>query len=330
MTVTPTDPTLEQALEAVRTYTTSLRQQIENLTRDAATDQERIEALAVELEDAEATIEELEARIRELEGRRRTFIGGCPPAGGSSLAAAQTVVDKWGPGAAVRQYHSTGKAPRPADAGVVHPSWKPTMAQITANWVSIVTADLLEGDSVEVWHEADNKVRGGSLTFTDVVARKNKFYDLVTELRPDLKVVNTLTGQALSNYGKDEWTKWGVVKAHLLGLDADGIHDKVAPLDIPYEDEIERVARFLDANPSYEGWCVPEFGTSRPAYDLTGEQRAAWARKYGTLFVAPQSLVVELDPATYVCLYEYESTPGNRFQDGSPEAIEWQALKDRA
>lgn len=249
---------------------------------------------------------------------RRTIFGGCPAGGGTSLAAAQSVIDKWGGHPAIRMFQATGVSPRPVDAGVMHVSWKPTAAQITPAWVTKVCANLLENDCVEVWHEADSKVRKGQLKFDDVVGRKNKFFDAVKSVRPDLRVVNTLTGQALSDYGHDEWQKWGVVRADLLGLDADGIHDKVAPLDIPYEDEIARVARFLSANPGYAGWVVPEFGTSRPGWDAKGMERAAWASKYGGLFAAAG--------AAYVCLYDYPSTPGNTFAAGTAEFDVWRGL----
>lgn len=305
LTAAQADIDLLQALAADR------GDQIADLQADLLAEEAEVARITAELEEYKRTHPDLPVP-------RRTIFGGCPAGGGSSLAAAQTVVDKWGKGAAVRQFLATGAAPRPVDAGVTHHSWKPTLAQITDTWVTSATKALLAGDGVEVWHEADAKVRKGQLTFTDVVARKNKFYDAVKRVRPDLRVVNTLTGQALSDYGKEEWQKWGVVKADLLGLDADGIHDTKAPLDIPYEDEIARVTLFLAANLSYTGWCVPEFGTSRPGWDSRGMERAAWAAKYAALF--------EAAGAVYVCLYDYESTPGNRFVVASAEFDVWRGL----
>lgn len=302
MATTP-DPRLEQSLTQVREYVQELRE-----TAAAA------DAKAADLE------QQLADALAHAQGTQGTRFGGCPPGGGTSLAAAQSVIDKWGPGAAVRMFLATSKAPRPAKASVLHASWKPTLAQITPTWVANVVADLKPRDRAEVWHEADRKVRLGSMTKADVVGRKNKFYDVVKEVRPDLRVVNTLTGQALSDYGHDEWTQWGVVRADDLGLDADGVHDKTTPLDIRYEDEVERVTAFLAANPSYTGWVVPEFGTSRPGWDFKGLERAAWAAKYGRLF--------QSRGAGYVCLYDYESTPGNQFKAGTPEYDEWNALVD--
>lgn len=312
MTVTlpEPDPRVDEALDTVRLYVAELRSSAEGWEAIAQAEAER------------AAKAEADLAAHMLTHKPATLYGGCPPGGGTSLAAQQSVVDRWWVGAFVRQFMATGRAPRAEDAGRVHISWKPTLAQITRAWVESATANLLPGDYVEVWHELDRKVRLKALTKADGVARKNRFYDLVTEVRPDLLVVNTLTGQALSDYGDEEWQEWGVVKAHRLGLDADGIHDKRAPLDIPYEDEVDRVVRFLSANPSYGGWLVPEFGTSRPGWDTKGLERAAWATKYGRLFAAAG--------AEAVALYDYESTPGNQFKPGTPEDAAWHQFAPQA
>ena len=230
------------------------------------------------------------------------FAGACPEAGGATLAAAQTVITKWGVGAAVRQFMGTAAAPRPADAGITHHSFKPTLAQITTAWVTTITKDLKSGDVVEVWHEADKKVTDNILTKADVVGRKNAFYDIVKQVRPDLYVANTLTGWLFDPKSGKNPDDWAVVKADILGVDADGVRPTALPYT-NYEAETARAVKFLEDHPSYKYFSVPEFGCPRiPALDADGTKRATYHDYYMNLWTATGKCL-------YVTLYEYNSSP---------------------
>src|SRR4051812_24733862 len=67
----------------------------------------------------------------------RTFLGACPTNSGTI----EQVVSKYGTGVAVRRFMGdlTAAAVRPAGVGVMHWSWKPTLAGITP---ALVTSAL--------------------------------------------------------------------------------------------------------------------------------------------------------------------------------------------
>jgi hypothetical protein len=279
---------------------------------------------ADQVSDLAHLIRSLLERIKELETPPKvTRFGACPAKGasGATLEAQRRPFLKYGP-CTVRQFFGTEIAPRaiPTEVLRLHASWNlgsMVLADLTPAWVQEVTANLLANDEVEVIHEADKKVTDGKRTYEECVAFKNRFFDLVEQVRPDLVVVNTLTGGTLSEYGGTKEERWGAVKAHLLGVDCDGVHDKTAPLDIPYEDEMASALAFVEkyAANGYRGITVPEFGTSRPSYDTDGTQRAAWIRKCAAVFIAAGSEEVNA--------YDYESTAGNEFATGSPEYTAW-------
>jgi hypothetical protein len=294
----------------------------DNTARDLAEQLKTARAGAALVPGLQQRIAELMARVAELEKPpvvpRVTKFGACPQAGGTSLAAAQTVIAKWGKGAAVRQFLGTGVAERPADAGIVHISWKPTLAQITDTWVKSVTANLKPGDCVEVWHEADKKVTDGILTYTDAVARKNAFYDTVKRVRPDLLVVNTLTGWLLDPKSKGDVERWAAVKADVLGVDCDGVRPTALPYT-NYDDETRTALAFLEKHPTYKWFSVPEFGCPRiPSADPDGKLRAAYHQKYADLWAASGKCL-------YVTLYEYNSNP-NYSLETPAEKTQWAAL----
>lgn len=282
----------------------------------------------------ESQIEQLNAHVTELEqrpptqlivGGSGTMYGACPQSGGSTLTAARTVTRKWGGGAAERQFLDTQIAQRPDDVSTMFWSWsyRASLAQISdPAWVESRLVNAKPGDRVAHVHEGDLKVKRGTLTFAQLVERQTKWFENVTAVRPDLVVVNVLTGGSLADYGKGAWRQYGQIPAHELGADLDGVHDKTAPLDIPYVDEIINVAAFLDefaGDGLYElGWGVPEIGTSRPTYDMTGEQRAAWLQALGVLMRSMG--------ANYALLYDYESTKGNVLTPGSPEFAVWESF----
>jgi hypothetical protein len=264
-------------------------------------------------------VAELEARIKELEHPPTGTVFGADATGTSATGQAN-VLTKWGDGAAIRQFF-TGfgqVAPRDRRASVVHASWKPaSLGVITDAAVTAATANLLPGDCVEVWHESDKKVRDGVYTHVEALARKNRFYDTVKRVRPDLLVVNTLTGweaEPGNSTTRGNIDKWAAVKADLLGLDCDGIHGWPYT---NYDGEIAAAVAFVEKFPAYKGWCVPEFGTSRHTNDQSGATRAQWATTTAAKFKAAG--------AAYVCLYEFESTPGNAFTTPA-ELAAWRSL----
>ena len=124
------------------------------------------------------------------------WVGACPRIpGGSSLSAAQRVIDVWGNRAAVRQFNGGGLGTplRIPNTPLIHYSWKPSSASaITTSNVSATLDQAVEGDQIivaEVWHEIDKKVRDGVFSRNDGIGRKNKFYDVVKDLYGDRVLV---------------------------------------------------------------------------------------------------------------------------------------------
>ena len=258
------------------------------------------------------------------------WFGACPAyPGGATLADAQTVITKWGPGAAIRQFHTPLTAPHhPALASRVHSSYKPPVNAVISGALDDEIAAVAEatpaGDVIEIWHEPDKKILDGVydsastlLTVENLVAAKNHFYEVVKATNPDVWVANTLTGAAFSNYGGDREEPWGAAKADLAGVDLDGVHDTSPPLNIEYDDELAGILSFVSryASSGYIGITVPEFGTSRPAYDSTGELRAEWTERQIDRVIAADAYMC--------CLYDYESTPGNEYLLDTPEGDLW-------
>lgn len=263
-------------------------------------------------------VADLLAKIAKLENpdpdpeppTQRMFFGACPDKTGSSnkgLADAKRVTDKWGKGAAVRQYFGGigDVAPRDPNAGIVHASWKEfNKANLTAAKVKAAVANLLPSDVVEVGHESDND----GLTGTTQAARvdiKNTFYDVVKQVRPDLLVANTVTGWALDPKSSTDMSVWvGAVKADVLGADCDGIRPTKLPYT-NYEDETRTAVALIAkyAAMGYRWFSLPEFGCPRiPAADPDGDLRAAYHDHYARLWT-------ETGKCLYVCLYEYDSSP---------------------
>lgn len=251
----------------------------------------------------EETNAELQRRVDDLSrapepARSLTRFGACPRKGKNGA----DVVARWGKGAAVRLFCGTEVPTRPADAGVVHVSWKPSAAQITDAWVQKVCAPLVAGDCVEVWHESNKKVTDKVLSLEDVTARKNAFYDAVKRVRPDLLVMNTLTGWSLDPKSKTNLSPY-MVRGDGLGVDCDGVR----PSHLPYTDYQDETVRALaivadDAN-GYSFFAVPEFGCPRiPTEDPDGTVRAAYHDKYADLWAASGKCL-------FVTLYEYDSSP---------------------
>lgn len=302
-----------------------LNDQIRSITRDLAATRAERDTATRRYDDHMTTVHP----TVPVPTTKRTRFGACPAhPGGEKLADQERPASKWAGPVTVRQFLGTSVAPRGPKSKVlrVHVSWNlgtMTVTDLTADWVRSRCVNLLENDEVEVIHEADKKVTDNKRTYEDCVAYKNRFHDLVKQVRPDLVVVNTLTGGSLANYGGDKEERWGVIRADLLGVDCDGVHDKTSPLDIPYRDEMVSAVAFVKkyAANGYRGITVPEFGTSRPAYDTDGQQRAAWVAAHAQTFI--EFGVEEVN------LYDYESTKFNELTTGSPEFRVWQGFVAR-
>lgn len=301
-----------ESLRVITAERNTLRDQVRSLTSEVTGLTEQVRVLTRDVEITMAEKATAEKRYSDhmatahptvpAPTTARTRFGACPQKGGESLAAAQTVIAKWGKGAAVRQFLGTGVAPRPADASVVHISWKPTLAQITDAWVKSVTANLREGDCVEVWHELDKKITDKVLTQADGEARKNRFFDCVMRVRPDLLVVDTRTGWSFDpKSGKNP--RAIKVRAHVLGVDCDGVR----PTKLPYTNYEAETATALaiiaEDDNDYEWFAVPEFGCPRiPAADPDGMTRAEYHDFYARTWKATGKCL-------FVTLYEYNSSP---------------------
>jgi len=256
-----------------------------------------------------------------------TLFGACAPyPGGQTDAAAQTVIAKWGHPVALRHFCTTFRNP-PTNPGfsIVHTSYKQNNDAVgiaAGNYdtqIAALAAATPAGHVVEWMHEHDKKVRDGVVSMSNLVAAKNRFYDVVKANNPAVLVACTVTGWEMDpSSGRDPDT-WGVLRGDLFGVDCDGVH----PASLPYP-EFRRDAQgaidFIErwAHMGYQGWCVPEFGAPRLSTgDADGRHRAAWMLDYAAFFVE--------FGARYVCLYDYESSPGNELTTPA-ELDAWQSL----
>jgi len=256
-----------------------------------------------------------------------TDFGACPTKGGS----APQVPTKWGQGSALRTFASSGSFTAPAavaNVGTWHHSWKPTIG--TAMTTAAVTAAIKNakpGDYVEVWHEVDVKVNGGSLTQADanaIKAMKNTFHDVVKAVRPDLKVAHTVSAWLFNdqsgeypgtanNAGSAEWHAG--IRADVIGIDCDGMSNLSKYPD--FTSSIKNVRAFIAAK-GFAGWAVPEFMHPRISTDPTGQQRANFFTTHGTKF--------RDGDADYVTLFDYDFRPNQEVIVGSPEYVAWKAF----
>lgn len=259
-----------------------------------------------------------------------TYIGACPAnPGGQSLSAATTVISKWGSGSAIRQFFSSDltRGPNhPVGASVVHSSYKPSVSAVNSgsldNQIKALIQRTPAGDIIEFYHEPDNDGLNPS-GITAMIAAKNRLYDLKQQVKPSVKVAATMTGGFFANYSSEsKRAPWYGLRGDLIGLDADGVYDTSGPTyDISYTDEIAGVKAFMTHSSSWKGWTVPEFGTARQPWDMTGSARASWLSQQMKLFV---------DGGAYaVMLFDYNtsghdtSTNYNQIKTGTPEFTVW-------
>lgn len=289
----------------------------------------QVSSLVAQLNDSRLQLAAALQRIKELETppqTLKTYFGACPKAGGTSLAAQTTVVTKYGKGCSVRQFFGVlGSAiPRNPDVGLLHASFKDyNLNNITQAKVKTALTNLKAGDIVELGHESDND----GLTGTALTARwnlKNKFYDCVKAVRPDLHVSLTMVGYSFDpksgkNAQLEQWI--ANVKANVLGVDCDGVR----PTQLPYTDytaETKTAVAFLDkygtSTGLYQYLAIPEFGCPRiPSADPLGEVRAAYHDFYAELWKATGKCIS-------VTLYEYNSSP-NYSLETTAEINGWKA-----
>jgi len=253
--------------------------------------------------------------------------GACPAyPGGSSLSAAQRVVDKWGAGVHIRQFtNASSSLPwNPVPSGsLMHRSYKPPTTITNAAIDTLLRA--AEGHYVTFWHEPEND--GLSTSARNArINLMNRLYDRNVALGRPATVVPTFTGwmfAANNSGGARTRDLWDGVKGDLLGVDYDGIHS----YGTEYDDETDEVMEWLADNPEYRGWAIPEFGTSRRPSDPSGAGRTAWMREQVGFF-----LDAPIPPET-VDWFDYNTsahdTVGeglNSIQPGSPEFVYWQSL----
>jgi len=286
-----------------------------------ATLQDEVAVLTQKLADCEGTTPP------EPPPSTTTDFGACPTKGGN----ATQVPTKWGKGTALRTFASSGgfTAPPPVvDVGTWHHSWKPSLG--TAMTTAAVTAavkNAREGDFVEVWHEVDVKVHGGSLSQADanaIKAMKNTFYDIIQTARPDLFVAHTVSawlfndqsGEYPGNAGDAGTAEWHAnVKADVIGIDCDGMSNITKYPD--FTSSIKNVRAFVE-DKGFGGWAVPEFIHPRISTDPTGSQRAAFFTTHGNKF--------RDGGAVYVTLFDYNYRPNQEVIVGSPEYTAWKAF----
>lgn len=256
-----------------------------------------------------------------------TRFGACPTnPGGTSAAAAQTVVTKMGTGAAVRQFMtSILDWPTVPTGSLMWRSYKPATTVTDAQIDALLMAAA--GHLVTFWHESDND----GLTATARAARialMNRLYDRNVALGRPATIVPIFTGGFFADYGTQaNRDLWASVKGDLIGVDMDGVHDTTAPIGISYADETAEVMDWIAAHPECDGWAIGEFGTSRQPYDATGVMRRDWmAAQVGVFLAAP------IKP-TVINVYDYDTsahngatTDYNRLNDPSPELDYWRSL----
>lgn len=260
----------------------------------------RVTNLTADLADANAKIAELETPpVPEPPAKQATQFGACILDKGAA-----GVVAKFGKGAAIRQYMSSALSVPVFPAGsLMHVSFKaPSIGWTDAQIDSMlkVAASGAPGMLVTFNHEPDND----GMTGAQIAAwkdRSNRLYDRNVALGRPCLIAPTFTGDFWSNHTtdaeRDVWLK--DLKGDLFGLDFDGVHDNqtTKPTDLTYRvgknevtnaDEIAVLQKALTtyAANGWTGFCVPEFGTSRAAWDTDGLGRTKWINDNAARFIA--------------------------------------------
>lgn len=256
-----------------------------------------------------------------------TIYGSCPAAGGTSLAAAQSVVTKWGSGVAIRQFLGGLQQPNfPTGCKLMHVSFNTT----------IPVAGLIAGDyddAIGAWaeavvipdgvilcaewmHEMDSKYRKGQISLADGIAGKSRFYDAVKAVRSDIKIVATYTGWLFEALDP---TPYSAVKADWLGIDLDGVDANSGGVYPPWNTSMGNIQTWTDRM-GYFGWCVPEFGSPRHSTDPTGANRGAWMQVMADRCYERGS--------QYVAAFEYPTGGADFNLTTAAELAAWQTVCD--
>ena len=261
----------------------------------------------------------------------QTVFGSCPAAGGTSFAAAQTVTDKWGSNASVRQFLGGLQAPNyPATSKIVHISFNstglPTASLIAgaldssiAAWAAALTVPTGTVLVCEWMHEMDSKYRKSQITLADGIAGKNRFYDVVranvsSGIADQVKVAATYTGWLFEALDP---SLYSAVRADWLGVDFDGVDANSSGVYPPWTNTLATVESWVDTL-GYGGWCAPEFGSPRWSGDTDGSSRGAWMLSMGQQM---KNLNAE-----YVAAFEYP-TDGAAFElTTTAEISSWASL----
>lgn len=299
----------DQALAAVVAYGDA------RAADQRAADAAQITVLQAALDAANTEIAELKNPTPPVVSTKTKF-GACPANG----ADAASVITKYGVGAAVRVFQGALGAPHiPAGASVVHVSYSLGAGQTTreqilkdvvagkydAQITAMAKAAVPAGVTlvVEIVHEADLKVTNGSCTYETAVAAKSRFYDVVKKTNAKILVANTVTGWLADPASKNDFGRWGQVKADIIGIDCDGAQAKALPYT-NYDAEIKAAKAFvkLFAANGYKYVAAPEWGTANLPTDINGVDRVKWIVEYGAKF---QGFL-------YVCWYDYSMKNDDR------------------
>lgn len=273
----------------------------------------------------EDTIEELKRQLATYEDPEpiKVLFGACPSgAGGYSAAAIQRIIDKWGTKAVARVFvNETGSWALPAvpsSVRLLHISWKPDITKLLSGafdsqlskLVAWATALQTAGTRVvlEVFHEADVKVRQGIGLWSDYLAAKNYFGHYVRNANPTLRTGHTMSVWTFTPSAKLNPDTFAGVIADVLGVDCDGMNSPDAYPD--FTDAIWAAQKWAKAH-GYS-LAIPEFGHERITNDTGGSKRALWMDQ--------QAKVFEATGAEYVCFFDFSK---DSIAAGSPEAKVW-------
>lgn len=229
----------------------------------------------------------------------RTIFGACPAVGGASQSSAQTVPNKYGPKAAVRQFRSaTFDTPSTFDNAMVHTSWKNTdLAGLAAGsydtGIAASARAMNPGDVFDVYHEAEND----GINWTQYVAAKQHIYQVVKTANPDVWVACTFTGWAFdprAPYTPEEL--WADGMCDVIGVDLDGLPTGTSYTT--YSAAVEKAQSF--SAEKGVAWSAPEWSVRLGDWDPDHSIRAGYIASMGQTLIDSNCL--------YVCWFDYPTS----------------------
>jgi len=196
--------------------------------------------------------------------------------------AMNAMVSKYAGAPMLRTFESEGwTTPNvPSAALCVHASWKPALANVTADKARAAITKLPSGSVATIWHETDVKYRDNPAglpgTLAETLAAQDAFYDIVHSIRDDVSVATVLSGWSWRpDQGGPDWQKFLGSKLDVLAVDFDGI-----PPGDKYYDFCDHYLEPVKASAAQLGvpFGIAEFGQKRIATDPDGsKRRAEWA-----------------------------------------------------